>query len=192
MLKPVEVETLEKIVGCIKIIDVALEFLALQNRTAHPEGTWGTHKRFYLANKCACCDGRTPSRAWPNSEMLHGRTLIHVATAAGIEDNIIYVTRYIRLFEKFPSLKKSGAIGVEMLLKLHHELVEQWNIKLTSMKAKEAVKTKKSKKPQGTVKKPRVKLQHSEVAVDDVSPVYLSSTETTLASVPKGEFALNV
>jgi len=191
MLNVVEVETLKKVVGCSKIIEVALEFIALQSRTAHPEGTWGTHKRFYLANKCACCDGRTPSRTWPNSEMLHGRTLIHVATAAGIADNIIYVTRYIRLFDKFPSLKKSGVIGVEMLLKLHQELVEQWNIKLTSMKAKKAVKTKKSKKPQGTAKKPRVKLQHSDIAADDVSQVYLSSIETTLPGTHIDEFALN-
>jgi len=174
MLKTMEVETLEKIVGCVKIIEVALEFLALQNRTAHPEGTWGTQKRFYLANKCECCCSRPPSRAWPNSEMLHGRTLIHVATAAGIADSIIYVTRYIRLFEKFPSLKKSGMIGVEMLLKLHHELVEQWNIKLASMKANKAIKTKKSRKPDKTAKKSKNQLTASEISVSAVSPVNLS------------------
>jgi len=174
MLNKTEVETLQKVVGSVRIIDVALEFLALQNRTAHPEGTWGTHKRFYLANKCACCDCRTPSRTWPNSEMLHGRTLLHVATAAGIADSIIYVKRYIHLFEKFPSLKSSGMIGVEMLLKLHEELVDQWNIKLASMKANKAIKAKKSSKPKNSAKKSKNEVTASVISVSAVSPVNLS------------------
>lgn len=54
-------------------IDIKSVFTALKNREQHPRGTFDKAGRFYLE------DGdiayvRSPSRVYPFSEMLHGRT----------------------------------------------------------------------------------------------------------------------
>jgi hypothetical protein len=65
-----------------KIQEAITEYLKLKNRKTHPEGTFDKGGRFYLAEseKHDCCRGiRSPSRAYPYSEMKHARTLKHVA-----------------------------------------------------------------------------------------------------------------
>jgi hypothetical protein len=60
---------------------IAKSFIELKDRITNPEGTWDKGGRFYLDNSFECCKYiRTPSRRWPYSEMLHGRTLEHEAS----------------------------------------------------------------------------------------------------------------
>ena len=65
-----------------KVQEAITEYLKLKNRETHPEGTFDSGGRFYLAEseKQDCCRGiRSPSRTYPYSEMVHARTLKHVA-----------------------------------------------------------------------------------------------------------------
>lgn len=53
--------------------------LGLKNRRINPDGTFDKAGRFYLQTSCPHCAGiRSPSRAFPYSSMVHGRTLKHV------------------------------------------------------------------------------------------------------------------
>ena len=144
MLTEIEIETLHEIMRCRTIIDVALEYIALQARTANPPGSWDKEERFFLANKCSCCTVDKPTRRWPNSEMLHGRTLVHVSTAAGIADKMIHAKRYVSLIGKYPTLKKTGQTGVEMLLKLYQELTTQQQLQIFRAKEKAVAKKARS------------------------------------------------
>ena len=72
-----------------KVQEAVTEYLKLENREIHPEGTFDKGGRFYLAEseKCDCCRGiRSPSRAYPYSEMVHARTLKHVANKFGVDE----------------------------------------------------------------------------------------------------------
>ena len=63
------------------------EYLDRQGRTSHPNGEFDKGGRFYLAKEeiCDCCTGiRSPSRSWPYSQMVHGRTMKHVANLFGV------------------------------------------------------------------------------------------------------------
>lgn len=58
----------------------ANEYIARRDRRSNPPGTFDKQGRFYCDEKCDCCKGiRSPSVAYPYSEMLHARTLRHVA-----------------------------------------------------------------------------------------------------------------
>ena len=73
-----------------KIQEAITEYLKLKNRKTHPEGTFDSGGRFYLAEseKQDCCRGiRSPSRAYPYSEMKHARTLKHVANKFGVDES---------------------------------------------------------------------------------------------------------
>lgn len=75
-----------------KIHDAAIEFINRRDRRTHPAGTFDNGGRFYLADeeKCACCESiRNPSRAYPWSEMAHGRTLKHVAHLFGVDEKSV-------------------------------------------------------------------------------------------------------
>ena len=66
------------------------EYVALRDRRKNPTGTFDKRGRFYLAARFECCDYiRRPSRAWPYSEMLHGRTAEHVARQYNVEPKAI-------------------------------------------------------------------------------------------------------
>ena len=72
-----------------KVQEAINEYLKLKNREIHPEGTFDSGGRFYLAEseKHDCCQGiRSPSRAYPYSEMVHARTLKHVAQKFGVDE----------------------------------------------------------------------------------------------------------
>lgn len=64
------------------------EYIARQSRASHPAGTFDKAGRFFLADseRSECCRSiRCPSRAWPYSEMVHGRTAEHVAELFGVD-----------------------------------------------------------------------------------------------------------
>ncbi|MFZ2537581.1 MAG: hypothetical protein WAX04_01610, partial [Oscillospiraceae bacterium] len=56
----------------------AKEYIGRRERITHPAGEFDSAKRFYLSEPVAK-SVRTPSRVWPNSQMVHGRTLAHVS-----------------------------------------------------------------------------------------------------------------
>ena len=64
------------------MVAAAKEYLKRKRRISHPEGDFDNGGRFYLSDeeRVACCVGiREPSRSYPYSEMMHGRSLRHVA-----------------------------------------------------------------------------------------------------------------
>ena len=70
-----------------KVQEAVTEYLKLKNREIHPEGEFDKSGRFYLAEKYECCANiRNPSRRFPYSEMLHGRTLKHAAHKYGVDE----------------------------------------------------------------------------------------------------------
>jgi hypothetical protein len=61
-----------------------------KERISHPVGEFDKAGRFHLAERCACCLGlRWPTRAYPFSEMAHGRTIRHVATLYGVDEGSV-------------------------------------------------------------------------------------------------------
>ena len=59
-------------------------------RKARPEGIFDKAKRFKLTERCACCEGiRGPSRAYPNTELDHGRTDKHIATRFNVPVTVV-------------------------------------------------------------------------------------------------------
>jgi hypothetical protein len=64
------------------ILAAAGEYLALRDRSKHPDGTFDKAGRFYPSAdemQPCCAYIRTPSRAYPYSYMVHCRTAEHVA-----------------------------------------------------------------------------------------------------------------
>ena len=73
-----------------KVQEAVTEYLQLKNREIHPEGTFDSGGRFYLAEseKQGCCRGiRSPSRSYPYSQMKHARTLKHVTNKFGVDES---------------------------------------------------------------------------------------------------------
>lgn len=67
------------------IFAAADEYIKLRDRVAHPVGEFDKQGRFSLTTRCECCVGiRSPSKRYPYSQMTHGRSFVHVATAAGL------------------------------------------------------------------------------------------------------------
>lgn len=68
----------------------AREYIALRDRQQHPAGRFDRKGRFELAQTFECCRGiRAPSKRYPYPEMLHGRTVIHVAHIHGLPVEIV-------------------------------------------------------------------------------------------------------
>jgi len=91
----------------------AVEFDELQDRKRHPETNRDNGNRYFLKKRYACCEGiRTPSRSFPFSELVHGRTALHVAHASGVPERVAQVRAYRNLMKKHPLLRTSPAIGM--------------------------------------------------------------------------------
>jgi hypothetical protein len=72
--------------------EAAAEYIRRRDRLTNPEGEFDNGGRFYLADseRRGCCGPiRTPSRAYPYSEMVHARTAAHVAALFGIEAKLV-------------------------------------------------------------------------------------------------------
>lgn len=98
MEMPLNIETLLKVTEQVCLdqnliyssaeVQVAIDYLARKKRWTHPDGSFDGGGRFYLSKdeQRSCCMGiRGPSRAHPHSEMVHGRTIAHVAALHGVE-----------------------------------------------------------------------------------------------------------
>jgi hypothetical protein len=72
-----------------KEIAAAQRFAGLKNRTIHPKGSFDKAGRFYLDTTYSCCSVRRPSRSYPYSQMVHGRTAEHVSHETGIDASLI-------------------------------------------------------------------------------------------------------
>ena len=74
------------------LVDILLhEYHQRQTRQEHPAGAFDKAGRFYLAPEelTACCrEIRPPSRAYPFSQMVHGRTLKHLANLRGVDPSV--------------------------------------------------------------------------------------------------------
>lgn len=111
--------------GFGKVLDVLIEQAKLKQREMHPAGFWDKQDRFYLKEKCECCEGiRTPSKKFPKSELTHGRSLKHVAETrnVNIEDakrlrKMLNSLSKICYLNQFNSLTASDRI--ELLEKCH-------------------------------------------------------------------------
>ena len=78
-------------------IDAAHVYNRLKDRGMNPAGEFDSGGRFYLRKKCACCVGiRKPSRTYPYSEMVHGRSAVHVASSWGVDAaDVKYLARML-------------------------------------------------------------------------------------------------
>jgi hypothetical protein len=103
-IKKSEINKLKLIVVKPIIIELAKEFVALKNRDMHPAGKFDKAKRFFLESKYSCCNVRTPSRAYPFTEMIHGRTLLHVVTSHKSNSDIDLVKKMAFLSQKYENL----------------------------------------------------------------------------------------
>jgi hypothetical protein len=64
-------------------------YLNRKNRNENPTGKFDNAGRFYLdaSEHRECCEGlRSPSRAFPYSQMVHGRTAKHVAHLLNVDE----------------------------------------------------------------------------------------------------------
>lgn len=69
-------------------VEAGLCYVLRRDRVEHPAGHFDRQGRFYLADaeRGRCCTTvRSPSRAFPNSENAHGRTLQHAAGLFGAD-----------------------------------------------------------------------------------------------------------
>ncbi len=60
---------------------VDMVYQSRKNRNSDPVGSFDRQGRFYLGEEevCSCCSAiRTPSKAYPYSELTHARTKKHV------------------------------------------------------------------------------------------------------------------
>ena len=63
----------------------AREAIARRDRQRHPPGKFDNAGRFYASERCECCLSiRSPSRAHPFLQMVHARTMLHVAQVFGV------------------------------------------------------------------------------------------------------------
>ncbi len=101
------------------ILAAAHEYIALRDRSIHPVGTFDSAGRFYLATRCECCRSiKSPSRAYPFSHMVHARSIVHVAHAAGLAGYVKAVRRVADAIEKDGSVPDKDYFLSESFLKL--------------------------------------------------------------------------
>jgi hypothetical protein len=82
------------------ILAAAQRWIRLRDRDEHPIGDFDRAGRFHLDERFPCCAGiRSPSRRYPYSEMLHGRSLAHVLQEAGLQEREREVRAALRLID---------------------------------------------------------------------------------------------
>ena len=80
-------------------VEAGLEHYRRKVRLSHPPGKWDNAKRFYASEQTTFVrQCRSPSRAWPLSEMKAARTAAHCAEIYGVED-VLAVRRVARALE---------------------------------------------------------------------------------------------
>lgn len=97
-------------------LSAALEAHRRRQRISHPAGKFDKAGVFHLEELCACCAGLQRSSAKrPHSEMLHARSLIHVAHLYDVP--VLHVRRLVKAFERardfpLPSQHAQGQLKV--------------------------------------------------------------------------------
>ena len=80
-------------------IEAGTEAWQRRMRHSHPDGAFDTAGRFTLSERHPCCEAiRAPSRSYPYPEMVHGRSVPHVAAEFGVE--AIRAARLCRAIER--------------------------------------------------------------------------------------------
>ncbi len=101
-----------------------VEAIARQQRVSHPTGIFYGSGCFTLTERLACCEViSSPTCARPHAEMLHGRSLGHVAQLHGVPR--LEVQRLVRVQEAVASLCKvpvTGHVRAQLEVKLRHIL----------------------------------------------------------------------
>jgi hypothetical protein len=76
------------------MLELVKQFYDLKHRKTHPAGKFDKAKRFTLAEHFDCCKSiRRPSRRFPFSEMVHGRTLVHFAHKHNLDEQAVKTIR---------------------------------------------------------------------------------------------------
>ena len=84
-----------------QLADAAAAYIALRDRVSNPGGSFDRGGRFTLDAYHECCASiRNPSRAYPYSELVHARTLKHVAAVRGVDATEL--RREVKAQEKTP------------------------------------------------------------------------------------------
>jgi hypothetical protein len=97
------------------LFKAARELQALKMRELNPDGKFDGAGRFYL-QKHPCCDRiRAPSRAYPYSQMHHGRTARHVAMKHRMPEREKDVRKLARLLEKYKGLRYSAKTSLAVV-----------------------------------------------------------------------------
>jgi hypothetical protein len=112
-MSPAELEKLDRFFQNAILFEAAKAYLSLQMRETHPPGSFDSAKRFFLDAEYPCCTGiRSPSRAYPYSQMVHGRSAAHVAFQYGLGQEESDIKGYARLMKKYPILKTSQNFSI--------------------------------------------------------------------------------
>jgi len=115
MFSKSEIKALNSALSDVNVYEAAIDFFHLKGRQTHPIGTFDHAGRFYLGSKYSCCRVRTPSRAHPYSQMVHGRSAEHVARSYGVADMVPEIKTFARLCEGQPELENDRN-QIEVLL----------------------------------------------------------------------------
>ncbi|WPB57376.1 hypothetical protein [Xylophilus sp. GOD-11R] len=131
---------LEKIHLDDTLLKAAIDFDNLQERRDHPPAKQDNGGRRYLTQRVECCeDIRTPTRLFPFSQLLHGRTAIHVAHKHGIEDRTADIRKLRKLIHEYAELQANPA------LVLNISAAHQARLAIASLEAPAAKKQSKKK-----------------------------------------------
>jgi cell division protein FtsI/penicillin-binding protein 2 len=84
-----------------RIFKSVTEYTALKNRTINPDGHFDSAGRFYIDEGCSCCKYiARPTRSYPYGQMIHGRSLVHVAHKFQVENYIKIVRKAKSIYER--------------------------------------------------------------------------------------------
>lgn len=85
----------------LSVLAAAEHYIKLRDRDMHPAGNVDSAGRFFLDRRYECCRGiRSPSRNYPFSEMVHARTVLHVACELKLSDYIKAIRKVSGVLDK--------------------------------------------------------------------------------------------
>lgn len=84
-----------------KIYEAVIEYFARKERRTHPAGEFDNIGRFFISEGCLCCYSLCrPTRTHLYSQMIHGRSLKHVAYKYQVSEYMKIVRRAKWVYEK--------------------------------------------------------------------------------------------
>lgn len=94
-----------------------LEFYKRKNRLSNPPGQFDSAKRFWASEETyVVCGARTPSRAYPFSQMTAARTAKHCAAVFDSED--LHVKRIAKAIETLSENPASAHAAANQMLRI--------------------------------------------------------------------------